>query len=566
MWSPTELATRLDTQHSHHACCSKREMAAQLSAVRSPSPGADESTRLVRQNLNNAHDDSGNAQNPTGRDGGSETGRSLLTRETLQAMERATAPSIDATALITRLDQVPSESEHRTMQTWTYCPSPSCSPTIPDVPWEDHHRDYEIRCHEALLDDGCRPLFHVDILLQIRANPDAYADLLRPWSRRQTPQYTDEWQALSRQWDQWKDFRKWQLHGRRRRPSFKDYLDTYRRDHFVVIGRHPKDRNRSDFEASARYHWERERDYKDEDVEGAVERCAELVGRWLSYQEFIPRRPFQLLADPKEQDQWTTYVEYLGFEMADLCTLDRAARRLQKKAKTHEYERKYQAAKVTADAQQARVDWIISEIHKIEAEQMAAADESGGSTSGNTSGSGGKRKHIDDIKEPEDGAELRSGKRRRKETAGEMAKIPADNSGNSSQKRQIKRGHPSTDKEEQEEDTSEPRPKRSKVAGGTDDPSSTLQPQVSDPEAPAVPAVTTTAHPSVPSPRRRSNRMKAPHGTAALPSVPSEERLKSLRPRVNGKAATVSTARDSRPHATARRSRGRPRAATRGLS
>ncbi|KAK3693311.1 hypothetical protein B0T22DRAFT_436509 [Podospora appendiculata] len=534
---------------------------------KSLSLSADERPCFVQQNLSDkTQAGSLHVQNLTGRDELSEPKMSLLTRETLQAVERATAPSIDATALITRLGQIPSESEHRTMQAWSYCPSPSCSPTIPEVPWEDHARDYEIRCHQALLDDACRPLFHLDLLLQIRANSEAYGDLLRPWSRRQTPQYTEEWQALSRQWDQWKDFREWQLYRRRRRPRFEEYLDTYRRDHFLVVGRLLKDADRSEFEEVAHMSWERKFNYKDEDAKGAVMRQAEFVARWLTYQEFVPRRPFQLLADPKEQDQWTTYVEYLAFEVADLSILDKAARRLQKKAKTHDHERKYQAAKVAADLQQSRVDWIISEIHKIESEQAAAKDESGDSKSDSMGVGCRKRKRTVDTDEPEDAVEPQLGKRGREETVIRTEKLPVDNSDNLSHKRQGKRGRPSVDEEVEEENASEPRPKRSKAAGKSDDPSTIPQPLASGPEAPAVPAVSamTTAHPSPPPPRRRSKRLKPPRGSAAEPPVPRDERLKSLRPRVNGKVATVST--DSRPPAAARRSRGRPRAAAWSIS
>ncbi|KAL2176553.1 uncharacterized protein P884DRAFT_270398 [Thermothelomyces heterothallicus CBS 202.75] len=72
-----------------------------------------------------------------------------------------------------------------------------------------------------------------------------------------------------------------------------------------------------------------------------------------------------------------------------------AARRLEKRVKTRDgYEGKYQAAKAAVEQQQSRVDWVLSEIEEIEAEQKAAASESGGSTSGSTSGSSRKRRHT----------------------------------------------------------------------------------------------------------------------------------------------------------------------------
>ncbi|KAB5566906.1 hypothetical protein GE09DRAFT_1284614 [Coniochaeta sp. 2T2.1] len=156
-----------------------------------------------------------------------------------QAVELATSPaplpSIDATALAALLDQIPFASEHRAAA--DHYPSPSRSSTV--EPPEDEEREYEIKCHHTLLDDGCRPLFHVGLLAQIEANPDAYAHLLRPWAMQQHPADAKEpWQALSRQWNSWKEFRAWQLYGRRRRPEFEEYLDTDRRDSLIRGGLH----------------------------------------------------------------------------------------------------------------------------------------------------------------------------------------------------------------------------------------------------------------------------------------------------------------------------------------
>jgi hypothetical protein len=77
-----------------------------------------------------------------------------------------------------------------------------------------------------------------------------------------------------------------------------------------------------------------------------VERHAECVRGWLGQQEaFVLRRPFRLLADPKGQDQWSTYIEYLAFEAESLYVLVKAARRLERKAETRDgYRGKYRAA------------------------------------------------------------------------------------------------------------------------------------------------------------------------------------------------------------------------------
>lgn len=120
----------------------------------------------------NTQDGSPQIQNLTGGDDMSETKRSQLLQ----------APLIDATALTALLNQIPSESDHRLQR---YYPSPSRSSTV--EPPEDEEHEYEIKCHQALLDDNCRPLFYIDSLPHIEANPDAYAHLLQPWTTQQHP-------------------------------------------------------------------------------------------------------------------------------------------------------------------------------------------------------------------------------------------------------------------------------------------------------------------------------------------------------------------------------------------
>jgi hypothetical protein len=98
--------------------------------------------------------------------------------------------------------------------------------------------------------------------------------------------------------------------------------------------------------------------------------------------------------DPKGQDEWPTYVEYLAFEAGSLYVLAKTARQLEKAVETCKGdEDKYQAAKALAEQQQSGVDWVLSEIDKIEAEQkVTSLDESGGSsTSGSTVAEAGKR-------------------------------------------------------------------------------------------------------------------------------------------------------------------------------
>lgn len=310
---------------------------------------------------------------------------------------------------------------------------------------------------------------------------------------------------------------------------------------------------RPDFEQSDRLSWEREYDYdydyEDENGEGtAVERHAECVGRWLAHQGFVPRRPLRLLAVPKGQDQWTTYVEYLAFEAESLHVLAEAARKLEKRAKHATVTRGNIAqSKLRVDQQRFRVDWVLSEIEKIEAELKAAAGESGGGKSGRSR----RRRRTDEASGPREdmvGPRLRKPRRTKNaeetDKMDETQKIPAEKSDSISQTRRSKRRKPSTEADVKEgENDRELQSKRSKIVSRSDGPSSIPQPRPSDHEASAVSAVVTTSKTML-SRRRRSKRITTPCKTVPVASDPREERLKSLRPRVNGKVTTVST--DSR--------------------
>jgi hypothetical protein len=230
--------------------------------------------------------------------------------------------------------------------------------------------------------------------------------------------------VFSRQWDRWREFRTWQLYHRRQTVSFSEYLDEQRR-YFTMRGA-TKHVARPNFEEDTRQQWEEDYDYgqwqldgDDDSPDAAFSRYSEAARRLLIDHGFL--QPFQLLANPKQQDQWTTFVEYLAFEYSLLNELARIA---QKRRKTPQNDgRNYEAAKAAVDQQQCRVDWVRSEISKIEAEQKA------GGESGSSSGSKRNRKReltvdIDgvDVEEP------RAKKRRRMDETAKMAAGWSDDS------------------------------------------------------------------------------------------------------------------------------------------
>jgi len=192
-------------------------------------------------------------------------------------------------------------------------------------------QEYETKCYQALLDDGCRPLFLISLLLQVSTNADAYRDLLRPWTRYPGTSNPDDWQVFSRQLRRWKEFRKWQLGNRRQTVGFSDYLNEQQCE-FERMGVAAGWTARPDFEQAIRSQWEDEYGHgqqhpgKGDDAGAVLSRYNQATKRLLMDCGFV--QPFELHADPKQQDQWTTYVEYLAFEYFWLGRFARSAQKL----------------------------------------------------------------------------------------------------------------------------------------------------------------------------------------------------------------------------------------------
>lgn len=158
--------------------------------------------------------------------------------------------------------------------------------------------------------------------------------MLRPWTRYPDTSNVEDWLALSRQLIRWKEFRKWQLSNRRQTVEFSEYLDEQRRD-FERMGMPAKSTAKPDFVQIIRSQWEDEYGHRQQhpvsgdEAEAVLSRYAEVARELVMDCGFV--QPFQLQATPKQQDQWTTYVEYLAFECYWLGRLARSAKRLRLK-------------------------------------------------------------------------------------------------------------------------------------------------------------------------------------------------------------------------------------------
>ncbi|TKA63639.1 hypothetical protein B0A55_11092 [Friedmanniomyces simplex] len=349
----------------------------------------------------------------------------LFSAKLLPAVKKVTAQWFHAGDLAARLAQVPSDRGSPTQYTAARYPSRSRSPTPAEIPEEE----YETRCYQALLDDGSRPLFPISLILQVSTDVDANHDLLRPWTQHPCTSNPSDWQVFSMQLLRWEEFRKWQLRNRRQTVEFSEYLKGQQRM-FDRMGMVAGD---------------------DDEAEAVLSRYVEGAKELLTDYGFV--QPFQLDANPKQQDRWTTYVEYLAFECYWLGRLTRSAKRLRMRRAT-EWERlvkagvvrpidsdddltstevedmrddraeraarglpspfddatrrydilreyvnntpKCQTTKREAAHQQCRVEWVQSEISKIVAEQKAAGKSS------KPLGTGSRKRKSTDDTDPEE--------------------------------------------------------------------------------------------------------------------------------------------------------------------
>ncbi|KAA8628537.1 hypothetical protein SMACR_09825 [Sordaria macrospora] len=165
---------------------------------------------------------------------------------------KTVASSVDPLELPTLLARIPSDRSSPSPHTTRQYASSSRSSTVP--PLEDE--EYQARCYQALLDDGCRPLFPLSLLPQVSTDPDAYRDMLRPWTEYPDTPSPQDWGVFSRQLCRWKEYRAWQLVNRRLTVGFSEYLDEERR-HYEMMGAYKVTAD-PNFEKEVHRQWENE--------------------------------------------------------------------------------------------------------------------------------------------------------------------------------------------------------------------------------------------------------------------------------------------------------------------
>ncbi|KAF1994221.1 hypothetical protein P154DRAFT_624896 [Amniculicola lignicola CBS 123094] len=278
--------------------------------------------------------------------------------ERLKAQQRALAQSptthsqpLDLDQLDARLRDVskddPSQAQRRRLPN-----GESRSPT-PFFDREAVAREHETEAYNNLVKNGSRPLYLIVLLDKISQRPEEYSELLQPWKERfgSTGRHWafaygfptgygpldsddasgDSWEVFQRQWARWQNFRIWQRDNRWIEddddgfPIYVEWCkDCLKR--YPGVGRDvaKKLAKLADIESDPsilkdegwnRALWNRrEQQRLCREQHGGVEFAdyVNAVKRRLARHGFT--RPFELKEDPKQQDDLSTWIEYLGFE------------------------------------------------------------------------------------------------------------------------------------------------------------------------------------------------------------------------------------------------------------
>lgn len=163
------------------------------------------------------------------------------------------------------------------------------------------------------------------------SDPTSHYELLLPWVPDSSSGDLHNGQAISRERNRWRSFRQWQLstRGIAVNEGFEKYLEEKRQDYKAMkafeLTEDPE------FEETIRCRWEIERGIRQTEKSGSNTEIfsahTEMTKRRLADYGFT--QPLQFESDPKQQNQWTNWAEYLEFESQRLERLTKAVQKLQ---------------------------------------------------------------------------------------------------------------------------------------------------------------------------------------------------------------------------------------------
>lgn len=236
--------------------------------------------------------------------------------------------------------------------------TPDLSRSSTVEPAEDTSR-YETSCYHDLIEDGGRPLVTIDSPPPGSYNQAPNRQLLQPWATTSLTSAPQHFDTFSKQLYRWCIFRGCQRASRGQSSTFLEYFDQKARE-LRREGAGAESMAHPLVKQAIKIQWDREERRSLSDDPDIFSRYIESTNELLRDNGFT--QSFKLLEFPKKQNKWTTFVEYLAFELSQLGGLVLLANELQS-------TEKLQAAKAKVDEQQRLVDWVGSEIRKIEAER-----------------------------------------------------------------------------------------------------------------------------------------------------------------------------------------------------
>ncbi|PNY27815.1 Uncharacterized protein TCAP_02250 [Tolypocladium capitatum] len=255
--------------------------------------------------------------------------RNHLAERLLKAQERVLARKPAACSRPLDLDQVNARlaevSENNTTASRARPQGtrngPGYTPPYDEEEVRADRRDNEMEAYYDFVNDGGHPLYPISLLEQVSRDPEEYREML--WPFWEYPgDHALSWLVFQRQLKRWQDFRNWQNDNR----GLEDDYDGYAAHVEKVKRNYIKEgyaKGLAKIEADPeclRWGWElfeyrirrwQRRWQREPDCDGFSD-YMDAMKRRLARHGFT--RPFQLKADPKQQDKLTTWTEYLCFE------------------------------------------------------------------------------------------------------------------------------------------------------------------------------------------------------------------------------------------------------------
>ncbi len=181
----------------------------------------------------------------------------------------------------------------------------------------------EVREREAyieLVNQGGRPLYSIHLIEDVAKDPLAYSEMLRTWLDLSSGSDLAEgfdWATFHHQLNDRQQFRHWQAHARGQKPPLP--VEPYKKLYPVPLSpsckREEQEENR---EEEAREMWQDGTSLEFDVFTQAFRRTSttytEAMGKLFA--EYAFARPFQLHDDVAQQDELTTWAEYLGYQLA----------------------------------------------------------------------------------------------------------------------------------------------------------------------------------------------------------------------------------------------------------